>query len=125
MSERKGLFSLFNIDSIFDNLSGFVEKKIALYKIELKEDAATVGAKLVILAILSLSLFMIILFISLAGAISVNLMLKSEYLGFVLVSGFYVVLFAIFGLFQKKLGIEQRLERFFMNIFKGEGDEDG
>ncbi len=120
MSERKGLLSFFNIDSIIDNLSGYIEKKIALLKIELKEDLAVAGAKILIMLVLALFMFMIILFLSIGAGVLLNMVLENDYLGFFIVAGFYLLLFVIFGLLHKQLGIEQKLEEIFLKILKNQ-----
>ena len=120
MSKRKGLLSFFNIDSIIDNLTGYIEKKIALLKIEIKEDLAIAGAKILIMIVLALFMFMVILFLSLGAGTLLNMMLGNDYLGYFIVAGFYLILFMIFGLLRKELGIEQKLEKIFLKILKNE-----
>ncbi|MCH8231388.1 MAG: phage holin family protein [Bacteroidetes bacterium] len=120
MSERKGLLSFFNIDSIIDNMSGYIENKIALLKIEIKEDMAIAGARILIMLVLALFMFMIILFLSIGAGALFNMMLGNDYLGYFIVAGFYLILFMIFGLMHKKLGIEQKFEKIILKILKNE-----
>ena len=125
MGDKKGLFSFLNFDSIIDNLSGYVEKRLALFKIEMKEDLAGVGAKLVIVLVLSLSLFMIIMFLSIACAMLLNNILGSESLGFFIVAGFYFIIFLGFLLLKDQSRFEVKLKNIFLEMFNNDKDENG
>ena len=125
MGERKGLLSFLNIDSIFETLSGYVEKRIGLFKMELKEDLALSAARFLVVLIMGLAFFMIILFLSLGGAVLLNSMLDSNTLGFFLVAAFYVVLVIGFILLKDSLKIEEKLQRTFLDIFNSLDSKDG
>ena len=125
MGDKKGLFSFLNVDSIFGNLSGYVEKRIALFKIELKEDLALAAARLVVVLILALSFFMIVLFLSLAGGLLLNKVLGSEVLGFFLVAGFYVIFFLAFFFLRDSTGMEEKLKKTFLEMFNSLDEKNG
>ena len=125
MGDKKGLFSFLNFDSIFANLSGYVEKRIALFKIELKEDLALATARLLVFLILSLSFFMIVLFLSLAGGLLLNKVLGSEILGFFLIAGFYVIIFLLFFFLKDTEGMEEKLQKIFLEMFNSLDEKNG
>ena len=125
MGDKRGLLSFLKFDSIIENLSGYVEKRLALYKIEIKEDLAIAGAKLVVVLVLSLSLFMIILFISLACAVLLNRILSSDSLGFFLVAGFYLVIFLAFFFLKDETRLEEKLKNLFLEIFNSKEGKNG
>ena len=125
MSGKKGLFSFFNIDSIIENLTGYVEKRIALFKIELKDDLALATARIIIYLILSLSLFMILLFLSIAGAVLLNKIFDSASLGFFIIAGIYLIIFAIFFFLKDAPWMEDKLKNKLLDIFNSLDDNDG
>ena len=125
MGDKKGLLSFLNFDSIIENLSGYVEKRIALFKIEMKEDLAVAAAKLVVVLVLALSLFMIILFLSIASAVLLNRILDSESLGFFLVAGFYLIIFLVFFFLKDEARFEEKLKKVFLEMFKDQEDKNG
>ena len=125
MGERKGLLSFLNFESIFENLSGYVEKRIGLFKIELKEDLALSAARFLVVLIMGLAFFMIVLFSSLGAAVFLNSVLDSNTLGFFLVAGFYIVLVIVFILAKDALKIEERLQQTFLTIFNSLDSKDG
>ena len=125
MGDKKGLFSFLNFDSIVENLSGYVEKRIELFKIEMKEDVALGAARLLIMLVLSLALFMLILFLSLGGAVLLNRTLESDSLGFLLVAGFYLLIFVLFFLLKDTFKFEEKLKSIIMEMFNDLDDEHG
>ena len=125
MGDKKGLFSFLNFDSIVENLSGYVEKRIELFKIEMKEDVALGAARLLIMLVLSLALFMLILFLSLGGAVLLNRILESDSLGFLLVAGFYLLIFMLFFLLKDTFKFEEKLKSIIMEMFNDLDDEHG
>jgi uncharacterized membrane protein YqjE len=122
--DKKGLFSFLNLDSIVENLSGFVEKKIEIYKIEFKEEAARAGAKLVVMFVLALALFMAVFFFTVGLAAILNNVLESTYLGFLIMAGFYLLIVVVFIFLNRSFGINKSLEEMFLKIFKGK-EENG
>lgn len=125
LSEKKGLFSFLNFESIVENFSGYIEKRIALFKMEFFEDLALGSARLIIFLVLSICVFMIILFLSIAGAFVLNSLLNSHSLGFVLVAAFYVIVFIILSFAMNKK-VEGKLKDAFLEMLNSleEKDED-
>ena len=124
MAEKKGLFSFLNFDSIVENFSGYLEKRIALFKIELMDNLALASARVVIWVVLSLCIFMIILFLSIASAFFLNKLLDSGSLGFIIVAGFYLLIFIILSFVRNKK-IEERLKNIFLEMFNNLDENDG
>ena len=123
MEEKKGLFSFLHVDSIVKNLTGLVEKRVELFKIEFKEDAAKAGAKVIVLLISLISSFMAILFISFGLGFALGEWLNNTMAGFLLIGGFYVLILFIFIGLNKPLNIDSKLEKVILDIL--DTDEDG
>lgn len=116
MKEKKGFLSFLNIESIVDNFTGLVEKKVELFKIEFKEDAAKAGARIVVISILALSLFMAVLFISIGISFVIGKFLNNEMLGFFIIGLFYLILVILFLFLKDFLNINKSLEKFILEI---------
>ena len=125
MADKKGLFSFLKLESILDNLTGYVEKRMALFKIELKEDLSQAASKLVVVIILVVTGSMVLLFVSLGLALFLNNVFKSNNLGFFAVSGFYLVIFLFFFFFKDKINLEKHLQKKFHEIFSGLSGKNG
>ena len=103
-------FNLLNVDSLIDSVLQYFEKRIELVKIEVKEEAAVVGAKLIInMAIAFLGLFFL-LFLSILVALVINEFHQSQYIGYVYVSGFYILLIIIIQVLRKTANLDGKIE---------------
>lgn len=97
--DARGVLKFLKLENISEHLSGYVEDRIELLKLELQEDAASVGARvLIFMVILILGLFGL-LFASMALAILLNNVLDHSFTGYLIVSGVYLVfLMVVFAL---------------------------
>jgi len=118
VSEKKGLLNFLKLDSIIENLSGYVENKLEILKIELKVDAAYLASRLILLIFLFTLAFIILLFLSLAAGIVINLWLGSSYLGFLVIGGFYLLLLVVIIIFKNKLKLEDKIQSYVLRILK-------
>lgn len=96
------LSKFFKIDSLISNLTGFVETKVELLKIEVKEDLAKGLAKAVpyLMVAFVLSLFLIFLSIGLALLLAERL---GNFAGFSIVAGVYLIIGVILWFSREKL----------------------
>lgn len=117
MSLKTRILNLLNIDSIIDSFSHYVEKKLELLKLELKEDAAHIASRVIVLVVLGLIGFLLVLFLSITGGILLNEALESSWLGFALISLFYLLIFLSILILRKPLGIENRIRDYFLDLF--------
>jgi len=83
---------MLKVDNLVDNVAGFLENKIELTKIEAREAAAKVMVKALLLSIIVLLAIFTLCFASLAVAFVINTALDSKYLGFLVITGFYLLL---------------------------------
>jgi hypothetical protein len=113
------IFKFLRLDNLIDNLSGYVEARIELLKIEIREDVAKVVARgLMVTAILLLALIFL-LFFSVGLAHFLNSFYEQPYIGYWIVSGIYGAPCLIFVLFRKKIG--HSIERHMMDMIKRKG----
>lgn len=119
MSEKKGLFKFLHVDKIIDSLTHLVETRIAIAKLELKEEVArivkSVTAVLMVVAFLMIAL----LFLSAGLAFWFNLVLNSVFLGFIVVGAIYIVVAVVMYYNKKALPIKR-----FVQKLMNQPDED-
>ena len=118
MSKKKSLFNFLKLDSIIENLSGYIENKLEILKIELKEDAASLASQLILLIFLCTLALIILLFLSLAAGIVINLWLSSSYLGFLVIGSSYLLLLVVIIIFRNKLKLESKIQSYLLRILK-------
>ena len=110
------LIKLLRLDTLVENLSGYVEARVQLLKLEIREDVAKVLAKGLIHAVILLFGFLFFLFFSLGMAQYISHVLSDTYSGYWLVSGFYLLVFFIFLAIRHQAGAA--FERYFSNMIK-------
>ncbi len=91
------------IKKIVNTLIDFVETKLEIYKIQLKEEAAKAFTFIILIFILSMILLLFALFLSLFVGGILNKMLNSSYYGYLIISGFYLIAGILIYLFRKKI----------------------
>jgi uncharacterized membrane protein YqjE len=123
LEEKKGIFSFLKLDRIINNLIGFVENRIELLKLELREEAAETGAKLLILASFAILLLFLTIFLSFFLSDYLNDILESRYWGYGIVSGFYLFLILLLALLQKPLNLKVRIKKYIAGYLSSSKDE--
>ncbi len=99
----KDTFSkLFKIDNLISNLTGYVETRVELIKIELKEELAKSLAKAVAFLLIAFIAALFIIFISIAGALQLAESL-GNFAGFSIVAAVYLITGIILWFSREKL----------------------
>ena len=104
----------FKVDSLLSNLTGYVETRVELLKIELKEDLAKGLAKAVSYFLIAFVSALFLTFISIAAAIVIGDRL-GYFAGFAIVAGVYLLTALILWLSRAKVisGLEARFAVMF------------
>ena len=111
---KKDILKILKLDRLFDSFSKYLEDRIALLKIELKEEFAQAVAKLS-LALASFIVFTIFLiFLSITIAQLLNAVWGSSFLGYVVVTSFYLLLFIILYVIRSKTSLRKVVEERIM-----------
>ena len=90
------------LDGLIESITGYVEARIELLKIEIKEDVSKTIASALIFALIGIGLVLFIFFISFAVAVKLGEYV-STFQGFAIVAGFYLLLALLTFLFRKLL----------------------
>lgn len=89
-----------NFDNLLKSLTGYIETKVELTKIEAKEAISKIAAKIILYLSLFIILQFTIAFISLTVGLVINHAFDSRYMGFLIVTAVYILLMVI--MFLKK-----------------------
>jgi uncharacterized membrane protein YqjE len=111
------LLKFFKLDGLVDSFMGYIETRVELVKIEIREDLAHGIAKTVVYVGLGLLAFLFIILLSMGLAFYLGTLFQGNpHIGFFIVGGFYVLVFFLVGLFRKP--IEESFEKKFVDIIK-------
>ena len=88
----KKAVNLFNVDQMIDHMVEFVETRLEILKLDLKEESVRVIAKLLTGSLIVLFSTLFFIFFSVAIAIILNQALDSEYLGFAILAAFFLII---------------------------------
>lgn len=117
---KETIFKFLKIDNLTENLSGYVETRVKLLKVEIKEDVAKILSRgLAQVSIIFFALLFLIFF-SIGLAQYFNTFFTDAFKGYWIVSGAYFTLFLVFLLFKKV--INRRLEKYFSELINNRED---
>lgn len=112
---KESLLKLLKLDNFVANLTGYVETRVELLKLEMQEEIAKAMARVSVLVVVIASLSLFILFFSVAIAL-----LLAEYVGyyegFFIVAGFYLVITIFF--LATRASISETLEKKLTEKFR-------
>lgn len=115
-SIKETIFKFLRLDNLMGNLTGYVEARIELLKIEIKEDVAKVLASALMILIVAFLAFIFLLFLSFGLAHYLNTFFGKPQMGYWIVAGMYGVPCLIFVLFRKNIG--HSMETHLMKMIK-------
>lgn len=106
------------IEELTKSLKVYVQTNIELVKLEAAERTSVFGSSLISILIVGFSMFLFVLFVSISAGFCLADYFNSNYIGFVLVTGFYFVLTIILIIVRKKLIERPIRNRIIKRIFK-------
>jgi len=117
---KETIFKFLRIESLVENLSGYVETRVKLLKIEIREDLAKVLSKGLVHITLVLFGSLVLIFFSIGLAEYFNTFFLDAFKGYWIVSGIYLVVFVLFLVFRKS--VDRRFEKYFSELIKSKED---
>lgn len=99
----ESILKFLKLDSLIGHVTGYVEARIELMKVEIREDIAKSMARAIVLLTLILVSFLFLLFLSIGLAHFITSYVHSAYLGYWSVAGLYGILFLLLFLFRKNI----------------------
>jgi uncharacterized membrane protein YqjE len=112
---KESILKFLKLDGILANLTGYVETRVELMKIEVKEDVSKTMAKAAVFIGISFVFTLVVLFISMAVAYKIG-ETTGLFAGFSIVAGFYLILALI--LWVSRDPLSKKLEDQFMETLK-------
>jgi len=113
--EKSRLFKFLKIDSIIENLTGLIDARLALAKLEIKEEVAKIGARIIAGVVISFLAVLIIIFFNFSAATFINSMLDSRWAGYAIVTGFYLIILVLLVVFKVHIALQKRIEDALIN----------
>lgn len=113
---KEKLFKVLRLENLVDSLSGYVETRLELFKLEIREDTAKVLSKALVYLAVALTGFLFLVFFSIGLAQFLNRYFVDEFAGYWIVGGIYGVAFFLILLFRKEL--DHRFEKHFLSVIK-------
>ncbi|MGC4021943.1 MAG: phage holin family protein [Cyclobacteriaceae bacterium] len=95
MDIKDSILKFFRLDNLIKSLSGYVETRVELLKLELREEVAKVVSHGLMLVVLFLLGLLFLVFFSFGLANFFNSYFKDLYAGYWIVSGIYLLPFII------------------------------
>ena len=122
--EKSKLFKFLRIDAIIEHLTGLIETRVELAKIEVKEEVSKIGARIIAGVVFAFLLVMIIIMFSIALAAWINVMLESGYWGYFIVTGFYLLTLILLIVFKVHIRLQQKMESLLIDSEDFEEDDE-
>ena len=124
--EKSKLFKFFKIDAIIENLTGLIEARLELAKIEIKEEVAKTGARIIAGVVFAFLGVMIVIFLSISLATWLNYLIGSIFLGYVIVTAFYLLVLVLLVVFKVHVWLQEKIEAMLIeHEDTNESDEQG
>jgi uncharacterized membrane protein YqjE len=112
---KDSVLKFLKLDSLIENVTGYVEARIELTKIELKEDVAKTLSKVLLFMLMGAVFTLFIVLISVAVA---HLLAQSvgAFGGFAIVAGFYLLISLLVFVFRDAIG--EKLQGYLVEVMK-------
>lgn len=110
------ILKFLRLDGLFSHVSGYIEARVELVKIEIREEVAGILSRGLLLMLISMIGFLCLLFLSIGLAQYLNVVLESSFTGYLIVAAFYGVL--LLGLLIFNKSFFKMLEKKFEEMIK-------
>jgi len=107
------ILKLLKLDSLFENLSGYVESKIELFKVEVREEVVAILSKILVLLIIALCLFFCLILASLGLAYYLGTLVGMTG-GLLIVAGIYLLILILLIVFREQ--VSEGIHTMVMNM---------
>ncbi|MBI1768662.1 MAG: phage holin family protein [Bacteroidetes bacterium] len=112
MDIKDSIFKFLRLDNLIKSLSGYVETRVELFKIEVREETIKVVSYGLMIGICFLLGLLFLIFLSIGFANYISTYYGTTFTGYWIVAGTYGLIFLIVILLRKNIGhfIEQHLK---------------
>lgn len=123
MKISESVLKFLGLDGLVQNLTGYVEARIELMKVEVREDVAKATGRALVMVALFLIGFLFLVFFSVGLAHFLNQYFEAAYVGFWVVAGIYLATFTALFVFRK--GIQEYFEHQLTELIKTKRKNNG
>lgn len=121
--KKNKVVDILNLEKVIDHLSRFIELKLEIYELKVKEQlVGTISSLATMALIISFGIFML-LFCSLALGFFLNGVFESKYIGFVIIGLIYFLICIILIVFKNKIITNHLFQAFFSETLTRDNDE--
>ena len=99
----ESILKFLKLDGLISHVTGYVESRIELMKMEMREDIAKTVARAIVMVALLFAGFLCLLFFSVGLAHFINLYFDKPYAGYWSVAAIYLIAFLVLLLFRKSI----------------------
>lgn len=92
---KETILKFLRLDTLIENITGYLEAKVALVKMEVREEVAGVLSRGLVMMMVAMVGFLFVLFAGLALSLYLNTVLESQFLGYLIVAGGFGLILAI------------------------------
>ena len=105
------------LEELTENLNRYMKTNLDLIKYQAAERSCVIGSKLLVNLILLLVVVLLIVFVSLGASVYLSNYFNNNYLGFILVAGFYFLLGFILLIGKRSLMERPLRDKIIRNVF--------
>lgn len=99
---KEKILKLLKLENLFENLSGYVESKIELFKFEIREEVVSILSKVLVTLIVALCFFFCLILASLGLAYYLGTLVGMTG-GLLIVAGVYLLIFILLIVFREQV----------------------
>lgn len=99
------IFKLFRLDSLINSLTGYIETRVELLKIEVREEVVKVVSYGLMIAVCALLATLFLIFISIGLANYISEQYGTSFTGYWIVGGAYALICLIIIFFRQPIGL--------------------
>ena len=111
---KSKLLKLLNIDKIFDHLSGYVENRLKMFKLQLQEDGSKVLSQVLIVIAQLMMVLWLCFFLSMTVAFLIGELVGSLSLGFFILSLCYALVFLF--VYKQRENLKKRISNLVLGM---------
>jgi hypothetical protein len=117
MDIKESIFKFLRIDNLMDNLTGYVETRAELLKIEIREEVIKIVSRGIIISLTVFFGLLFLFFFSVAFAEYINTFFNNGHAGYWILAGVYALPCIVFLMFRTAIikYFEKRLAETFKN----------
>ncbi|MEM8895957.1 MAG: phage holin family protein [Bacteroidota bacterium] len=115
---------IFNVDRLLETVSEYVKVKVDLLKVDLIERISGLAALIITFVIVFMLALFLLAFASLTLGSFLNQVLDSQYLGYLIVTAFYVLLLTAVIIFLRSGRLQALLEKIVAESMQTSADDE-